>query len=109
MPKQPETIAVCKFTVKKGKETEFAKLVARHYPAMSKLGLTAKEPHRIFKGTDHKSGRTVFIELFPWKDEQAPEQAHRMPEVMAIWEPMGALCDAMEFPNVAPFDPADAP
>ena len=24
---------------------------------------------------------------------------------MAIWEPMGALCEAMEFPNVAPFEP----
>jgi hypothetical protein len=105
MPKHPETIAVCKYTVKPGKEAEFEKLLARHYPTMSKLGLTAKQPHQLFRGNDHRSKRTVYVELFPWKDEEAPGRAHRMPEVMAIWEPMGALCEAMEFPNVAPFEP----
>jgi hypothetical protein len=105
MPKTPETIAICKYTVKPGKEAAFAKLVSRHYPTMSKLGLTAEQPRALYRGTDHKSGKTVFIEIFPWKDEGCPGRAHRMPEVMAIWEPMGALCEAMEFPNVAPFEP----
>ncbi len=105
MPTPPETIAVCKFTVKKGKERAFGALLGRHFATLSKLGLTATKPHMMYKGTDHRSGRTVFVEIFAWKDLAAPGKAHGMPEVMAVWEPMGAMCESMEFPNVAPFTP----
>jgi hypothetical protein len=27
-----------------------------------------------------------------------------MPEVMAVWEPMGAICESMEFPAVERVD-----
>src|SRR5262249_48635156 len=41
----------------------------------------------------------VLVEIFDWKSAASAEVAHRSPEVMAIWEPMGALCEAMEFPH----------
>ena len=46
------------------------------------------------------------MELLEWCDDGAPDRAHELPEVMAVWEPMGALCEsrkgapAMEFPSV---------
>jgi hypothetical protein len=29
----------------------------------------------------------------------SPGLAHELPNVMAVWERMGALCETMEFPN----------
>jgi hypothetical protein len=34
-----------------------------------------------------------------WKDEKSPALAHQMASVMAVWEPMGTICDEMEFPS----------
>jgi hypothetical protein len=108
MTRTPATIAICKYTVKAGKEAEFAKIFAGHYPTMLKLGLVAQEPHLLFRGSDHKTKKPLFVEILPWKDEEASGRAHRMPEVMAVWERMGALCESIEFPNLAPFSPEDA-
>ena len=62
---------------------------------------------RIFRGTDGTGG-TVFYELFEWRDAEAPNVAHQSPAVMAVWEPMGELCEEregrpkFEFPHVEP-------
>jgi hypothetical protein len=46
------------------------------------------------------------VELLTWKNAEAPNTAHELPEVMAVWEPMGMLCEKrdgrppMEFPHV---------
>ena len=29
----------------------------------------------------------------------APGLAHQLPDVMAVWEPMGAICEEMDFPG----------
>jgi len=44
----------------------------------------------------------LFAEQFSWIDANSPEVAHKTPEVMAVWEPMGALCDGMEFMQTQP-------
>ena len=31
---------------------------------------------------------------------EAAQRAHSLPEVAAVWEPMGACCTEMEFPEV---------
>jgi hypothetical protein len=103
MTSNPPLLTMCRYAVKAGKERDFEKILAQHFPTMLKLGLVAKQPHQMWRGHDHKNGKTVFFELFPWKDSDAPGKAHHMPEVMAVWEPMGALCDTMDFPSVEPF------
>ena len=44
-------------------------------------------------------GPSTFVEIFTWKDAKAVEAAHHSPELMKIWEPMGQLCESMEFPH----------
>jgi hypothetical protein len=45
-----------------------------------------------------------------WKDEHGAQRAHELPDVMAVWEPMGKLCEerngrpSMEFPLVEPIE-----
>ena len=86
-------------------ETAFRDLLARHWPTLHHLGLATDDPPRILRGEE--DGRPVYFELFTWRDAEAPRVAHETPEVMAIWEPMGALTERrgerpdMEFPHLA--------
>jgi hypothetical protein len=96
--------AMCTYTIKPGKEADFEKILAKHWPALHKAGLTSTDRPMMYKGTHDRhsshAGRTFYVEIFSWKDAKAPDTAHQMPEVMAVWEPMGALCEHMQFPHV---------
>jgi hypothetical protein len=93
-------ITLCRYWVKPGKEEEFKKLLAQHWPVFTKLGLVSNEvPHLVFRGED-KSRGVFYVETFPWADGQAAGRAHSLPEVAAVWEPMGECCSEMEFPSV---------
>jgi hypothetical protein len=87
---------LCIYRVREGKEAEFESLLERHWPTLREVGLASEKPARWFRGVS-KDGRRRFIELFEWADEEASAVAHRSPRVMSIWEPMGALTEAMEF------------
>ena len=90
---------MCRYRVKKGREDEFLGLLRRHWPVLRDVGLAEDKPSAVFKGTE-ESGRTFFVEILTWKDSQMAGRAHELPAVMAIWEPMGMCCEAMEFPYV---------
>ena len=92
---------LCTYRVKDGKEGDFLALLEKHWPTLRGAGLATDDPAQVLRATD-KSGRTVFIEMFSWKDAGAPNVAHQTPEVMAVWEPMGALADEMNFWPVEP-------
>jgi len=97
--------ALCIYRVKAGSETAFRALLAKHWPTLRRLGLAADEPSIIYQGKE-REGAPFFVELLTWKDAEAPNHAHEIPDVMAVWEPMGSLCEArdgkppMEFPHV---------
>ena len=87
---------------KAGKDAQLLALVKKHWPALDKVGLVTKEPARIWKATDKRSGATYFVETFQWKDEEAPGIAHQTPEVMAIWEPMGPVMEELRLAQIEP-------
>ncbi len=105
----PETV-ICRYTLKPGTEAEMLRLLARHWPTLHRAGLVTDEPSRVCRGlpmaarkeAEHGTAATVLVEIFAWKTGHSAERAHERPEVMAIWEPMGALCEAMEFPHFEP-------
>jgi hypothetical protein len=82
--------------VKKGKEAAFKKILSKHGPTLIKAGLSPKGGPRVWK-SECRGGKTVFLEHMQWKDVTSAHTAHQMPEVMAVWEPMGKLCTGMEF------------
>jgi hypothetical protein len=95
-----EKITLCRYWVKREKEAEFRALLAKHWPVFESLGLVAdRVPHLIFRGEDAERG-IFYVETFQWRDAEAVERAHSMPEVAAVWEPMGDCCSSMEFPFV---------
>ena len=95
----------CQYRVRRGNEREFEKLLTTHWPTLHRLGLVTSTPSEQFKGTEQDNGEPIYFEVFDWLDG-AVERAHAHPEVMAIWQPMDALCEArgtkpnMEFPHV---------
>ena len=103
---RPETV-ICLYRVRKGQERRFIKLLERHWPTLRKAGLVTAARPRHFRGIE-QDGHPIFVEIFIWKNTRAARTAHEHPEVMAIWEPMDALCEArdgrpnMEFPHVQP-------
>ena len=99
------SVALCTYRVKKGKERDFERLLGRHWPTLRRLGLVTAEKPLHFRGVDEADG-TFYVEILTWKDAASASTAERIPEVMAVWERMGALVEprlkrpSMEFPHV---------
>jgi hypothetical protein len=81
---------------KKGKTEELLDLVMKHGPALETTGLIVDGPPAVFRATNKRTGEVFFVETFSWRDEEAPNLAHQMPEVMAVWEPMTPILDNLE-------------
>jgi hypothetical protein len=101
--------SLCIYRVKLGSEAAFKKLLAKHWPTLRRVGLAADKPSTIYQGSEGEK-RPIFVELLNWKDEHGAGRAHELPDVMAVWEPMGKLCEerdgrpSMEFPIVEPIE-----
>lgn len=100
---------MCTYRVIPGKEDDFRDLLTRHWPALREAGLATEEQPRVYLGKDGTGG-PVFYELFEWKAADSARIAHESPGVMAVWEPMGVLCESreghpkFEFPHVDPVE-----
>jgi len=97
--------AMCIYQIRAGAEADFEALLHKHWPTLRRLELVTDRRSQVFRGrNDDKS--VFFVELLEWLDATTPENAHELPEVAAIWEAMGPLCEArggkppMEFPLV---------
>jgi hypothetical protein len=100
----PQTV-IAIYRVRAEREAEFFDVLSRHHPTLLAVGLVTPEPPTVYRGEERGGGPIVF-EIFHWKDAKAPDTAHQLPEVMAVWEPLGAMCEErngkpkFEFPHV---------
>lgn len=97
----PAVPILCRYRVKSGHHQEFEALLATHWDVLNQAGLTTDEPARLLRADD-QAGNVAYVETFSWATEDSAQTAHETPEVMRLWEPMGALCDDMEFWKVTP-------
>jgi hypothetical protein len=103
----PSNTVIATYRVRRGSERAFLRLLKGHWPTLQRVGLVTPEPSRMYQGRDD-AGKPFFVEIFTWKSPAAVDLAHRHPEVMAVWEPMGKLVEerggrpAWEFPHVTP-------
>jgi hypothetical protein len=103
MAKASPVNVLCIYRLKDGaKEAEVKKLLDKHWPTLHKVGLATDEKAKVWRSSCKDPKQTIYIETFQWKDEKAPGIAHQTPEVMAVWEPLGALMQGMEFLHVEP-------
>ncbi len=104
MSKSKPVDVLCIYRVKEGQEAAFKKLLKKHGPALKSAGLSGELAPRIWQAESRRKGGAIFVEMMQWKDEKSSGMAHQMPEVMAVWEPMGDLTSEMEFLNLKPAD-----
>jgi hypothetical protein len=113
-----EHSVICTYRVRADRREAFVDLLERHWPALHAAGLVSDTPAVHFEAVPsddpHGEKGPTFVEIFSWANAEAPGVAHRMPEVMAIWEPMGGMVEArdgrpaMEFPLFRPLAPGGA-
>jgi hypothetical protein len=100
-PMAGETV-ICTFRVRADGEQEFRELLERHWPTLRALELVTDQPTQCYRSLDGDG--PTYVEIFDWA-EGGMQRAHEHPDVLAIWEPMGPLCEerdgrpAMEFPH----------
>ncbi len=97
---------ICQYRVKPGKEAEMEALLAKHWPALHAAGLVDDTPAVVYRGLPdpHHGAARCYVEMFSWKTSDGPQLAHQNPEVMAVWGPMGEICEHMEFPSYERLD-----
>ncbi len=100
----PGLVVVCTYRVAAGKEAAFERLLEVHTPTLRRLGLITDEPTQSLRLIDGDGG-PLYVEVFEWASPGAAARASEVPEVIAIWEPMAALCESrdgragLEFPH----------
>jgi hypothetical protein len=101
-------MAMCIYRVRADSEPQFLELLRRHWPTLRDLGLATKEASTILRGEEE--GGPFYVELLPWRDDEAPGEAHKYAEVVALWGPIEDLCESrggrppIEFPHVKRID-----
>lgn len=82
-----------------GKDAALRALIAQHLPVLRKLELITDRPAVLVKS---KNG--TYVEIFEWKSSEAAKLAHQHPEVAAVWEAMGEVC---EYPVLTTLEEAE--
>ncbi len=105
----PQTV-IAIYRVRADREDDFFGLLRKHHPSLHRLGLVTDDRPIVYRGREEEGGGPIVFEIFSWKDANAPNAAHRLPEVMKIWEAMGTMVEEregrpkFEFPHVSRLD-----
>lgn len=91
---EPGLVVVCTYRVRAGQEADFERLLARHSPTLRGLGLITGFPTSALRRVNGSA--SVFVEIFEWVNDDAATRASEVPEIIAIWEPMAALCESRD-------------
>jgi len=86
---EPETVMIT-LHAKAGAETQLAQVIARHWEAVQRLGMTTDGPHVTLRGTEEGT-QTFFVEILTWRDASVPDAAPK--EILAIWADMNRLVE----------------
>jgi len=107
----PGIVCIVAYRPKAGHEGELLDLVRGRVPTLRKEGLVTDRIPVIVRAKDH-----TIIEVSEWKSQEAIEEAHRNPRVLAMWDKFFAVCDCVPLKTVpesetmfAGFEPIPTP
>jgi quinol monooxygenase YgiN len=83
-------VVIVAYRPKPGKEQELLELVRARVPTLRKEGLVTERKPTIMRARDG-----TIIEVSEWKSRAAIDDAHKNPNVLAMWEKFFALCDCV--------------
>jgi quinol monooxygenase YgiN len=89
-------VVIVAYRPKAGKEAELLEVVRARVPALRKEGLVTDRAPVIMRAKDG-----TIIEVSEWKSQQAIEEAHKNPRVLALWDKFFAVCDCVPLNTLA--------
>ncbi|GAB2758880.1 hypothetical protein GCM10027020_09020 [Nocardioides salsibiostraticola] len=87
-------VVICTYRVRDGEQAAFERWLEVHAPTLRELGLITDFPAQVLRRP--AASMPVYVEVFEWASTDAAERASEVPEVIAIWEPMAALCESRD-------------
>jgi quinol monooxygenase YgiN len=104
-------VVIVAYRPKAGHESELLELVRGRVPSLRKEGLVTDRVPVMMRAKDG-----TIIEVSEWKSQQAIEEAHKNPRVLAMWDKFFAVCDCVPLKTVleaetmfAGFEPIPTP
>jgi quinol monooxygenase YgiN len=104
-------VVIVAYRPKPGREAEILELVRGRVPTLRKEGLVTDRVPVMMRAKDG-----TIIEVSEWKSQQAIEEAHKNPRVLAMWDKFFAVCDCVPLKTVpeaesmfAGFEPISTP
>ena len=89
-------IVIVAYRPKPGKEKESLELVRNRVPTLRKENLVTDRAPTIMRARDG-----TIIEVSEWKSREAIDDAHKNPNVLAMWNKFFALCDCVPLKSLA--------
>jgi hypothetical protein len=88
-------MVIAAYMPKPGCEVALLALTVEHVPYLRTLGLVTDRPHLAMRAKDG-----TIVEVFEWRDG-GTARAHEMPEIHALWQKFGAVCDYVPLLSLA--------
>ena len=88
-------IVIVAYRPKPGGESEILELVRQRVPTLRREGLATERVPVIMRAKDG-----TIIEVSEWKSNEAIEEAHSNPRVLAMWDKFFAVCDCVPLKTV---------
>ena len=104
-------VVIVAYRPKPDREAELLEIVRSRVPTLRQEGLVTDRVPVIMRAKDG-----TIIEVSEWKSNEAIEEAHRNPRVLAMWDRFFAVCDCVPLNAVpesatmfAGFEPITSP
>ena len=83
-------VVIVAYRPKPGREKELLEIVRKRVPLLRKEGLvTGRAPVMM------RAKEGTIIEVSEWKSQEAIDEAHKNPRVLAMWDKFFAVCDCV--------------
>jgi quinol monooxygenase YgiN len=104
-------VVIVAYRPKAGRDAEVLELIRGRVPTLLREGLVTDRVPVMMRAKDG-----TIIEVSEWKSQQAIEEAHKNPRVLAMWDKFFAVCDCVPLKTVpeaetmfAGFEPIPTP
>src|SRR5436309_8254553 len=89
-------VVIVAYRPKPGKEKELLDLVRNRVPTLRKENLVTDRQPTIMRARDN-----TIVEVSEWKSREAIDDAHKNPNVLAMWNKFFAICDCVPLNTLA--------
>lgn len=88
-------IVIAAFRPKQGMQQQLLDVVEKHWHVLQGRNLVTERPRIAMQAADG-----TVVEVFEWRSAEAVAQAHRDPDVLALWSEFEAACDYVPIADV---------